>query len=88
MKPPSRTLTTAAVGFLALDALLLGYGGVALHRPWLVLAGAACGLGAVFVLAAWRRYRRTLEELHTARQEMKQEVESIRDLLHSRHLHN
>ena len=83
MNPPSRTATTAAVGFLALDALLLVYGGVELHRPWLVLAGAACGLGAALVLLAWRRHRRTLAELEVARREMKREVDEIRQLLKS-----
>ena len=38
MKAPSRTLTTLAVGFLALDAILLGYLGLALKR--LLLLGA------------------------------------------------
>ena len=74
-------MTTVAVGFLILDGVLLVYAGLAMWRPWLIAVGALCGLGAVFVLAAWRRYRRTLEELHNARQEMKQEVESIRELL-------
>ncbi|MBI1967853.1 MAG: hypothetical protein HYS40_07670 [Gemmatimonadetes bacterium] len=85
---PSRTLTTIAVGFLSLDALLLVYGGVAVHRLWLVAAGGACALAVVLVLAGWRRYRRTLAELDVARREMKQDVESIRELLHHHHLHN
>src|SRR5260370_6850202 len=34
---PSRTLTTFTVGFLLLDALLLGYSGIALHRVMLVV---------------------------------------------------
>ena len=88
MRAPTRTLTTLAVGFLALDALLLGYAGIAWGRPVLTLGGGACALGVVFVLLAWRRYRRTLTELEAARREMKHEVDSLRDLLQSRHLNN
>jgi hypothetical protein len=88
MKPPSRTPTTLAVGFLSLDALLLGYAGLTWGRPLLVGAGAACVLGVVLVVAGWRRYRRTLAELDAARRDMKQEVVSIRDLLQGHHLNN
>ena len=84
----SRTPTTLAVGFLSLDALLLGYAGLIGDRPLLVAAGAACGVGAVLVVAAWRRYRRTLAELEDARRDMKREVASIRDLLQGHHLNN
>jgi len=85
---PSRALTTFAVGFLALDALLLVYGGLALGRPRLVVAGAACLLGAGLVVLGWRRYRRVMAELDRARQDMRAEVESIRELLHDKHLNN
>ena len=85
---PSRTLTTLAVGFLALDALLLLYGGLAWRRPALVIAGAVCALGAVLVVVSWRRYRRTLAELDVARDEMRREVESIRALLQGHHFNN
>lgn len=63
---PSRVLTVFAVGFLALDGVLL------------VLAGlwssslAMTGLGVVFCLAAigvvlyWQRYQRQLGDLHRA----------------------
>lgn len=88
MKPPSRTLTTFAVGFLTLDAVLLLYGGLALGRPVLTVGGAVCAVAAVLVVLGWRRYRRTLAELDAARRAMKAEVESIRELLHSRHLDN
>jgi len=88
MKPPSRTLTTFAVGFLALDAVLLMYGGIAWSRPPLIVAGGACALGCVLVVLSWRRYRRTLVELDTARREIRREVESIRELLQSHHLDN
>lgn len=88
MKQASRALTTAAVGFLALDALLLGYAGVTWHRPALVVGGGVCAIGVVLVVVAWRRYRRTLAELDVAQREMRQEIESIRDLLQRRHFNN
>jgi hypothetical protein len=40
-----------------------------------------CGVLAVLVAVAWRRYRRTLAEIEAARREMRHEVESIRELL-------
>jgi hypothetical protein len=83
-----RALTTLAVGFLALDALLLLYSGLSLGRVWLTVGGGLCALAAVLVVAGWRRYRRVLTELDAARREMRAEVESIRDLLHSKHLDN
>ena len=85
MRPPSRTWTTAAVGFLSLDALLLAYGGIAWGRPPLTVAGGVCAVGALLVVLAWRRYRRILAELDAARREMRREVESIRELLAGRH---
>jgi hypothetical protein len=88
MKPPSRTLTTLAVGSLALDGLLLGYAGIASRRPGLVVAAVGCAAGVGLVLFAWRRYRRTLAELDDARREMRREIDSIRELLQSHHLHN
>jgi hypothetical protein len=88
VKQASRALTTTAVGFLALDALLLGYAGLTWHRPALVAGGAVCAIAMGLVLAAWRRYRRTLAELDVAQREMRQEIESIRELLQRRHLNN
>jgi uncharacterized membrane protein YccC len=88
MTAPSRTLTTIAVGFLALDAVLLGYLGFALKRLVLVGAAAACAAGAAAVVLAWRRYRRILAELARARRAMKDEADALRILLHGHHFHN
>ena len=88
MKRASRALTIAAVGFLSLDAVLLGYAGLVWNRPGLAAGAAVCGVGVVLVLLAWRRHRRTLAELDVARREMRQEIDAIRDLLHRRHLNN
>ncbi len=87
-RTPSRALTTFAVGFLALDGLLLGYSGFSLERPLLVVWGGVCLVGAVLVVLGWRRYRRAMADIERARKEMRAEVESIRDLLHGKHLHN
>ena len=88
MKAPSRALTTLAVGFLSLDAVLLGYLGLALKRLVLLGAAIACAAGAAVVVLAWRRYRRVVAELARARRAMKDEAESLRVLLQSHHLHN
>ena len=85
---PSRTLTTFTVGFLLLDALLLGYSGIALHRVMLVVWAGVFLVLAVLVVLGWRRYRRVMSELERARREMRTEAESIRQLLHRKHLQN
>jgi hypothetical protein len=88
MRRPSRTPTTLAVGFLSLDALLLAYAGIMWGRPVLMAAGCVCALGVVLVVAGWRHYRRTLAELDAARHDIKEEVDSIRELLQGHHLNN
>jgi hypothetical protein len=88
VKRASRALTIAAVGFLSLDAVLLGYAGLAWNRPGLTAGAVICGAGVALVLLAWRRHRRTLAELEVARREMRQEIDAIRELLHRRHLNN
>jgi hypothetical protein len=72
----TRAVTVFAVGFLALDAVLF----VLVNR---FLWSAVCAVAAVLVVVGWRRYRRAMAELADARKEMKREVESIRDLLHT-----
>jgi hypothetical protein len=88
MTAPSRTLTTLAVGFLALDAVLLGYLGLALKRLVLVSAAVVCAASAAAVVLAWRRYRRVVAEVARARRAMKEEADNLRALLQSQHLHN
>ncbi len=88
MKPVGRALTTLTVGFLVLDALLLGYLGIVLSRPLVLASGGVCAVAAALVVVGWRRYRRALVELEAARQAMRAELESIRDLLKQHHLHN
>ena len=83
-----RALTTLTVGFLLLDAVLLAYSGFALGRRLLILWGAVFLVAAVLVVLGWRRYRRVMADLERARREMRAEVDSIRQLLHGKHLHN
>lgn len=86
MNPPGRAVTIAAAGFLLLDAALLAWAGLDLHRPTLVVVAVVFAAGAVAVAAGWRRYRRILTELDAARREMRRETEELRALLarHSR----
>lgn len=88
MKGPSRTLTTAAVGFLWLDAVLFALAAFAFDRPLLSMPAAICAGAGALVVLAWRRYRRTVLELEDARREMKREVEALRELLQSKHISN
>ena len=80
MSAPGRPLATFAVGFLLLDALLLGWIGLELQRPGLLWSGAVCAAAAVAVVLEWRRYRHMLDDLEIRRREMKSELE--------RYLHN
>ena len=72
----TRAVTVFAVGFLALDAVLFA---LVSRFLW----SGVCAVAAVLVVVGWRRYRRAMAELADARKEMKREVESIRDLLHT-----
>ena len=73
----TRGVTIFAVGFLLLNAALL----FMLHRyVW----AAVFSVAAVLVVIGWFWYRRAMQDLADARKEMKREVESLRQLLHSR----
>ena len=88
MTSAGRALTTFAVGFFLLDALLLVWAGLELHRDGLVAGGVLCAGAAAGVIVLWRRYRRVMGEYEAGRRAMKLEVESIRQLLKDHHLHN
>ena len=72
----TRGVTILAVGFLLLNAVLLA---LIDHFVWAGICVVVAGL----VVLGWFRYRRAMAELAEARKEMKREVESLRDLLHS-----
>ncbi|MFN2571022.1 MAG: hypothetical protein ABR537_05340 [Gemmatimonadales bacterium] len=72
----TRAVTIFAIGFLLLDAVLFAF---VQRFVW----AAGCAIAAALVVVGWRRYRRAMAELAAARREMKREVESLRDLLHT-----
>ena len=72
----TRAVTILAVGFLLLDAVLFA---LVSRFLW----AAVFGVAAVLVIVGWQRYSRIMADLAAARKEMKREVESIRELLHT-----
>ena len=79
-----KILTAFAVLFLLLNAVLLVWAGLGMHRPWLVVAASVCVAVTLLVILAGRRYRRIVAELQDERRDMKREVESLRELLRNR----
>lgn len=75
----SRGVTIFAVGFLLLNAALL----FIVNR---YILGTVFTVAAVLVVIGWFWYRRVMRELDQDRKDMKREVESLRDLLHTHHL--
>jgi uncharacterized membrane protein YccC len=88
VKTPGRALATLALGFLALDAILLIIAGVSTGRPLFFAAAGGCALGAAVVVVAWRRFRRALDEVDEVRRQMRADAESIRALLNTHNLNN
>jgi len=72
----TRGVTIFAVGFLGLNAVLLF---MVDRYVW----AAVFTVAAVLVVIGWFWYRRAMADLVDARKEMKREVESLRDLLHT-----
>jgi len=72
----TRAVTIFAVGFLLLNAVLL------LMIDQIVWAGVFAGV-ALLAVVGWFWFRRAMAELVDARKEMKREIESLRDLLHT-----
>ncbi|MBI3983579.1 MAG: hypothetical protein HY337_11765 [Gemmatimonadetes bacterium] len=73
-----RAGVVAAVGFLLLDAILLGLAGFWGRRPVLVIWAAVLAVGAAGVLVVWRRYLAHLVELDDQHRAMRAEVERLR----------
>jgi len=72
----TRAVTIFAVGFLLLNAVLL------VMIDQIVWAVVFAGI-ALLAVAGWFWFRRAMAELVDARKEMKREIESLRDLLHT-----
>jgi hypothetical protein len=79
-----RAGVVAAVGFLALDAVLLAWAGWWTHRPGLVLWGALLACLIAVPVHLWRRYRRHMDEVRAARHAMAQEVHHLQMALRER----
>src|SRR5258705_12190656 len=82
--PPAgavKILTAFTVVFLLLNAVLLGWAGLGMHRPWLVVAASVCVAVTFLVIVAARRYRRIVAELQGERRGMKREVEALREVV-------
>jgi len=75
----SRGVTIFAVGFLLLNAALL----FIVDR---YILATVFSVSAGLVVIGWLWYRRVMRELDQDRQDMKREVESLRNLLHTHHL--
>ena len=73
----------AAAGFLFLDAVLLLLAGFWTGRVSLIVWGGVFALGAVGVVQLWRRYLVHLDELHAARDALKDEARRLSDALKS-----
>jgi hypothetical protein len=75
----SRGVTIFAVGFLLLNAALL----FIVDR---YILATVFTVSAGLVVIGWLWYRRVMRELDKDRQDMKREVESLRNLLHTHRL--
>ncbi|MBI2401195.1 MAG: hypothetical protein HYV20_00330 [Gemmatimonadetes bacterium] len=71
---PVRAGVVAAVGFLALDAVLLVLAGAWMDRPALVVWGVVFAALAVVPVILWRRYLRHMDDVRTARHDMAEEI--------------
>jgi predicted alpha/beta hydrolase len=75
---PGRIITTVAVGFLLLDAVLLFLAGLWSDRLGLMLWGAGFGAAAVTVYVSWRRYLRHLRQLRADIRSNFQDLEQLK----------
>jgi len=67
-----------AVGFLLLDAALIGAVALRDHQPWLLVWSLVFAALAVGVLVLRRRYVRVLDEVREARERLKHELRAVR----------
>ena len=79
-----RALTVLAVGFLLLDGALLGLAGLWAREPTLIGLGLGMALMAGLVGLLWQRHRRRMGDIETARREVREEVQALRELVKKR----
>jgi hypothetical protein len=77
----NRTLTLLASAFLGFDGATLLVFGIWSHHPLLALIGAALFVSSGLVLLYWRWHQRQLAEIAEARRALRDETESLRELL-------
>ena len=75
------TLTLLASAFLGFDGAALLVFGIWSRHPLLALIGAALFVSSGLVLLYWRWHQRQLEEIAAARRALREETESLRELL-------
>jgi hypothetical protein len=77
----NRAMNFLASAFLGFDgAALVGFGIWSRH-PLVMLIGAALFVSSGLVLVYWRWYERQLEEIAEARRAVREEANSVRELL-------
>jgi hypothetical protein len=77
----SRTVTLVASAFLGFDGAALAGLGIWTGHPLVALIGSALFLSSGLVLVYWRWHLRQLEEIAAARRALRDEAESLRELL-------
>ena len=83
-RPPKRTMTTFAVGLLALDGVLLLVAAYYLKSLGMVILGVVLIIMAGGVLMYYRRYARTLAEVQRAKESLRAELVELRRLVNER----
>lgn len=78
---PVRAGVVAAVGFLALDAVLLVLAGAWMDRPALVVWGGVFAALAAVPVFLWRRYLKHMDDVRTARHAMAEEIRHLQTAL-------
>lgn len=74
-------MTILAVGLLMLDGVLLLLAGIWTRSAWLDAGGAALLLLGGLIAGYYRRYQRQLEAIDRSREELRQQIHALRDLL-------
>jgi len=77
----NRTVTIVASAFLGFDGAALMVFGIWARHPVLALIGAALFVSSGLVLLYWRWHQRQLEQIAAARRALRDEAESLRELL-------
>jgi protein-S-isoprenylcysteine O-methyltransferase Ste14 len=77
----SRTMTLVASAFLGFDGAALVVFGIWTRHPVLTLIGGALFVSSGLVLLYWRWHQRQLEDIAAARRALRDEAESLRELL-------